>query len=742
MSSEINEWSISNTGRDEHFKRSPDCAFFTLVNNGKNSAAKRTKAKKDRTSKASRLSTQSTFTINSDAVSVADLPAEEGDSILTTATNATASQGGKRTAKGKKGTTAKGRKTKTKKSEAVEVAPAPEPEDDDFEVKVDLPQKLTRGRKRKTEDSVEAREAPVEDSISPPAKRRATRTRASVASTSTVLGPDDSTLSEVRAKPSKPAAAGRKKGRQSTRKVSTASIASLRAPIPDDDEIYAALEADLNRHMTDEEDEPIVEQKSTNASGSNMDYDMFATEPVKIDEAAIDRELAAMEVESKPLPKAKVAKGKQPRKVSAKQQGAAKKAAKVEAAAVKAAALEEEDISQQISAELEHSISTHHSSPPVLRAKKQRASRQPSKQLPARSTRGSVLTVDQSNLSNDDRDVVMDDQNEESGNDTDASMASQSTVIRASKTRRGSTMKNGKGVKKLASKNIEEIVHKARGGSLVEVDHSSVQNEGGNAAEDISMTDERFYTPAPEAHEPIIKESYTPDSEAQEPFIEESVPEAPKPVANKPRGRPPKVTPLLTTTQAEFYEKEQIVEDLPAILPKGKAPKVQIASPARSPTPPPREITPSQSPQSSDAENRPPSSKPAASARKVGTPHSTTSRVPLAVSTPGMSPSKRNIIAGLQTSEPWTAVDLDAIFLRTPGSEHAPGNILFGDALDQVKKGTLISPEKNMTVEEWIHYNAEMAEEKLRGECERMVGAFEREGTRAMRALEGIECTV
>jgi len=52
----------------------------------------------------------------------------------------------------------------------------------------------------------------------------------------------------------------------------------------------------------------------------------------------------------------------------------------------------------------------------------------------------------------------------------------------------------------------------------------------------------------------------------------------------------------------------------------------------------------------------------------------------------------------------------------------------------------LTSPEKKMTVEEWIHHNAQMAEEKLKNECERMVGAFESEGTRAMHAIEGVEC--
>jgi len=59
--------------------------------------------------------------------------------------------------------------------------------------------------------------------------------------------------------------------------------------------------------------------------------------------------------------------------------------------------------------------------------------------------------------------------------------------------------------------------------------------------------------------------------------------------------------------------------------------------------------------------------------------------------------------------------------------------------MGKVKDGDLTSPEKKMTVEEWIHYNAELAEERLREECERMVGGFEREGTRAMMTLERLE---
>ena len=77
------------------------------------------------------MSTQSAFTVASEAPD--DLPAEDEDSILTTATNATS----RKTGKARKAPAAKGRKTRAKKGEPEEVVEAPEPEDDNFEVKVD-----------------------------------------------------------------------------------------------------------------------------------------------------------------------------------------------------------------------------------------------------------------------------------------------------------------------------------------------------------------------------------------------------------------------------------------------------------------------------------------------------------------------------------------------------------------------------------------------------------------------------
>lgn len=145
-------------------------------------------------------------------------------------------------------------------------------------------------------------------------------------------------------------------------------------------------------------------------------------------------------------------------------------------------------------------------------------------------------------------------------------------------------------------------------------------------------------------------------------------------------------------------------------------------------SPPPKQTTPSPSPQPSDAENQPPSSRPSTSRPPVFSPsRQETTRVPLAPSTPTISPSKRN--ATLQSSLPWKAVDLESVFL-----------LANKDKENFVVKSILTSAEKKMTVEEWVAWNAENAEEKLRRECDRMVGIFELEGGRAMRTLEGIEC--
>ena len=159
---------------------------------------------------------------------------------------------------------------------------------------------------------------------------------------------------------------------------------------------------------------------------------------------------------------------------------------------------------------------------------------------------------------------------------------------------------------------------------------------------------------------------------------------------------------------------------------------------------PPAEVPPKQqtpktvaSPQSSDAENQPPSSRPSALRPPLilhSPLKSQTIKVPLAPSTPTASPSKRNILR-LQTTLPWTSIDIEKIFQASPALDQE--NIYgFGKAQD-----ALSSAEKKLSVEEWIQWKAQDGERKLRADCERLVGRFEDEGVRALKTLEGIICS-
>lgn len=143
-------------------------------------------------------------------------------------------------------------------------------------------------------------------------------------------------------------------------------------------------------------------------------------------------------------------------------------------------------------------------------------------------------------------------------------------------------------------------------------------------------------------------------------------------------------------------------------------------------------LSPSQTPQSSDAENRPPSSKPTSSA---ATKPAAPAPVSLPPTTPGRtSPARRTVAAAYRSTQPWKPVDLDLVFgLAGEGADEA-------EVVKLLQRGgaELSTPERNMTVEEWIFYNAGLAEEMLGAECEAMVNRFEVEGGRAMGVLEGL----
>ncbi|KAL8981073.1 MAG: hypothetical protein Q9177_005688 [Variospora cf. flavescens] len=166
-------------------------------------------------------------------------------------------------------------------------------------------------------------------------------------------------------------------------------------------------------------------------------------------------------------------------------------------------------------------------------------------------------------------------------------------------------------------------------------------------------------------------------------------------------------------------------------------------SPARSLTPQAQAPSPHQtprtanSPQSSDVENQPPSARPSALRPPlvVQTPskiHATL--MPLAATTPKFSPSKRDV-SRLQSMLPWTSIDFEKVFGHPAADKENLQELGVNDP-----KQALSSPEKKLTVEEWIQWNAKRGEEKLRDDCERLVGRFEGEGVRALKTLEGITC--
>ncbi|PNY28638.1 Protein bir1, partial [Tolypocladium capitatum] len=299
----LDGWEPSDKPYDEHYNRSPGCAFFTLMSQFEGAPRKKTdRAKAAPKSRSSRLSAQSVATtLASDALSVTDATADVEDSVVTTASTMT--QGGRKT-KGKKGAAAKGSRSKAKKNEPVEAEVVDQPEEVAPEPQ---PPKASRGKKRGSEaidDSV------VFISEGAALKKRATRTRSStVTNTSTVI-PDEGEMTDAPGPAGKNFARNKGRGSNAASRaistISTASMASLRKPtcdFPDDEEIERQLEADLEREWS--EDDEIAHDSECEANRTNggaavqvsADYAMFdpiANEP---DEADVEEELRALQAE-------------------------------------------------------------------------------------------------------------------------------------------------------------------------------------------------------------------------------------------------------------------------------------------------------------------------------------------------------------------------------------------------------------------------------------------------------------
>ncbi|KAM4060360.1 inhibitor of apoptosis domain-containing protein [Hirsutella rhossiliensis] len=734
----LDGWEPGDKPYDEHYNRSPECAFFVLVKKFDGTRKKTSRAKASRGSKASRLSVQS---VASETLSTGDTTAVGDDSIVTT--SSTMSQGGRK-AKGKKGAAAKGSRSKAKKNEPAETEDANEHEEVAPPPK---PAKSTRGKKRGSE-AVD--DASMSISEAPVTKKRTTRPRSSTVTDASTVIADDSEIADAPGPSRK--ASGRRKNPGSSAKtsrqvsafstVSTASMASLRAPVdefPDDEEIERQLEADLARE-SDEDDqveahhaEPGVEKHLEDAAlQASGDYAMFDPAEADPDDAAVEEELLALQAEMQvdepeqpqvPKKGRKAATRKASEQTKTKPAKAATPPPEEEASVPELPSEEVEEPHDVTVGSTDTSIDAEAPPPPQPVAKRGRG-------RPSKESLASRVSTDSVKL-----------------------MEPTAPAVAA-----GRPAKKGRRRPSKSSLASRASAHSVQ---LIEPAEQPVTGKRGRPSK--ASLASRVSTNSVEPVEPADQPAKgtrgrpsksSPASQASVADNESGRGRRSKKAKESVEALPPQPVMAVDEAQAEADDLADATEGVEAMqleeersslsvakeqnMPPPTEPATQHlteprSTPAKviSPAPSARQaaLSPSPSPQSSDAENQPPSSKPLAS--------TSAKRVVLApvTATPMRgSPTKRNVLAGLESSTPWTAVNLEAV-LGTPEAgadkENTVGRML--------KKGKeLTSPEKGMTVEEWIYFNAGEAEKKLKHECETMVSKFEREGTRAMNVLEGL----
>jgi hypothetical protein len=123
----------------------------------------------------------------------------------------------------------------------------------------------------------------------------------------------------------------------------------------------------------------------------------------------------------------------------------------------------------------------------------------------------------------------------------------------------------------------------------------------------------------------------------------------------------------------------------------------------------------------------------------------------LLVGTPKRTPSHLREIEEDSNNAAWEPTDMDAFFGNKQGTHGFMNEILIDAGLDQLTAigaspseiqaavlAGLTDLERDMTIEQWVLYNAKRGEEKLRMACEQQILAFEAEGKRALAMLEAI----
>ncbi|KAI9847620.1 MAG: hypothetical protein M1837_002194 [Sclerophora amabilis] len=772
----LDGWEPKDKPMDEHRRRSPKCSFFSLISRTVSNATGRG-TKKGRGSTASRMSTQSNVTVlESASTDIAD--AEEGDSFLTNVTTVSnvsvCSKAGKKSSRAKKATTgAKGTRSRTTKTNIIEASSILEAENDSSVVSVDLKStRVTRGKKRASDDmtssgvaSRDEREG-TEDTViqtQPAAKRRATRTSSRLSRSHTLSQPiSNAQLSQLNnvemtdpefdvssigiAKKGDGCGEAQSSSAKATaRKISnasTASKASLRMEMPDDEEIDKALEADLDRPLTDDE---IVEEtqelgeapsKRLTRAKPGPNKALASVAPVRkipraskaSNDSSVDPQLSTASslstdvVESQP---SRPARTKTIRKKATKVQQIPRTRSP-EGIDVDGGASDDSQENTHEDESLTVLPSTNNAR--QKRDSQQEHSHQPQARLPRSSA---VLN---------DGELPMSPHEHDSGHEINSgkvhkpSTRGKEQKVKGAEARKG---RNSKERTKSSPTMLATVVNVEKNGRLELQEPSKrleqskdakipknphlVKGKRPSSAESVPV--ERLED-AGNAHESASQESRAAVPNGQIQYKEDLPNAEQKSVPSHPAKAQPNKKPAKSKKVPNIASKE-----------KKEVPSRAQASFTK-------ETTPSPSPQSSDAENHPPSSRPTVLSQLNS---QQASRVPLSASTPTASPSRRNMTTNnaLSTSLPWTAVDLEAAFFHSPKSrinedkENSKVDLL-NDAIQGVK-GMLTSPEKKMTVEQWIQYNAQLTNERMKTECERLVGVFEREGNRALQTLDGLD---
>ena len=700
------------------------------------------------------MSTQSVLTAAMGSVSIADSAENNNESLMIVEDDSVMpvkrSKGTKKVTRAKKNAVeSKITAGRTGAEEFTQASSFIEPEDDDFEVKIaPAAAKSTRGKKRKSEEKHEiprtsSPSSPKDLSLEPPPKRRATRSRVSSSQaesmqTSAIHEQDDDlhmTDGESILKPQGPASRkggkGRKKRGSSTiRKASatsTASMASLRAPIPNDEEIEAALEADLDRPLTEEESDSVpqavtssktrrltrTKPTSRNATASVAPTRQM-TRASTLPSNAIENSGAKPELEADTIPEPEPVVKSLPPKASKLRKPSKKHADIPIADANRVQEL------QTLVGPSENDNTTRTAN--FTQSKTRQTSRQGAASKPQESVAAGAPAVGYPTLDINSSTLDSRATEDDSGHETDATVLKKATKKQGP----GKGSKKPKGGRKAApkSRNIEDIVQPEERAE-VPIEESSADAMMVDEPElvDVQMLDEPAHAKTSKKKTAKSTRTNTAKAHVITPKSPPSVPTMEEPWTDEVLGESTPLLPVATRVPSPPPVRAQT----PVVVIEVAKASADVASPERTPSP-------MVSRQSSDAENQPPSSRPSAlrPALNMQSPSKAqTTRIPLAASTPTTSPSKGSI-SKLQTSIPWKAIDLEKIFLAPPEADK--------ENISKALGGALTSPEKKLTVEEWIYQNARESDERLRSECERLVGRFEDEGLRALKSLEGIRC--